>query len=571
MQDGYTRMGEVFFALCKSVDTPKSLGAWLCFKYDQLALLNVEATPSDYLFAADFERDYLIASFLSKYKGLSTAIDTRAAALRTFTQCEDLCLETNRRIIASRSRPIKGDLASVLYRSQRKISKLLGPFSVFKLEGGHGWGPGATSSIARRRAFVDTKMCEIPMTVTSSCRAQARHEIERDLHWSACILGVQISDLMGPFCLLDSCFLVQEACVVDTVSKNAKTDRVIGKEPTLNGFFQKSYGAYFRARLKSVGVDLDDQSINQRAARRAYADGLATLDLKAASDTVAKELVYELLPPDWAFGLDSCRTRHALVEGTVQKLEKFSSMGNGFTFELESLIFWALASSVLDELCQDGRALVYGDDIVVPSAAVPLLTEVLEFCGFTLNRAKSFSSGSFYESCGKHYFGGFDVTPIYQKETIEGDELELMRLGNRLIRYGLRTGTSCSLNSEISGAWHAARRMADTSRHLQLPLGGEGDDGWVVPASCFNTVPLDFNRGLRCRVAAFQSRVLPGHAGALYANSLRVRSRQEAVPFVLDHHDPVSTRGDDVSAPEKRLWSTGGRFVMPTGDFGLEF
>ena len=568
MQNGSSRMGEVFFALCKSVDTPKSLAAWMCFKYNQLALTQLEARPLDYLSAYDFERDYLVVSFLSKWKGLKTGVDTRTVALRSFTTSEELCRATNERIKASRSRPIKGELASVLYRAQRKISKLLGPFSMFGIAEGYGWGPGATSDIPRRRAFVDTKMCKLPLTVTSSARAHARAEIERDLHWSSRILGVAVDDLMGPFCLLDSVFLVQESSVTDTVAKNAKTDRVIGKEPTLNGFLQKSFGQFIRRRLKSVRIDLDDQTPNQEGARCAYSEGLATLDLKAASDTIAKELVFELLPPEWAFALDSCRTRSTLVEGELCYLQKFSSMGNGFTFELESLIFWALSSATLDEIQVDDSALVYGDDIIVPKESVPLLTEVLSFCGFTLNREKSFSEGNFYESCGKHFFKGFDVTPIYQKETID-DEFELVRMGNRLIRFGMRTGSNNVINPDVKGAWSHAYRMATVSRRLQLPLGSSGDDGWIVPADEFCIVPLDANRGLRCRVAVFPQVTLPGDPLALYAHSLRLTHGRE--PSLLHFSERSTPYGDDVSVAQKHRWLVGGRYVMPAGEFGMRF
>lgn len=88
-------------------------------------------------------------------------------------------------------------------------------------------------------------------------------------------------------------------------------------------------------------------------------------------------------------------------------------MGNGFTFELESLIFWALCSAVMDCLSIDGDLSVYGDDIIVPVKAYPAVKEILAFAGFTTNDKKTFADGPFRESCGKHYFKGQDVTPIY--------------------------------------------------------------------------------------------------------------------------------------------------------------
>jgi hypothetical protein len=111
--------------------------------------------------------------------------------------------------------------------------------------------------------------------------------------------------------------------------------------------------------------------------------------------------------------------------------QKFSSMGNGFTFELESLIFWALSKSVSDFVS------VYGDDIIVDSTCRDRFVDLFRFCGFTTNESKSFWSGPFRESCGKHYFQGTDVTPIYQKDSDENIENLLASL-NRLRRWYYR-------------------------------------------------------------------------------------------------------------------------------------
>jgi hypothetical protein len=84
-------------------------------------------------------------------------------------------------------------------------------------------------------------------------------------------------------------------------------------------------------------------------------------------------------------------------------------MGNGFTFELESLIFFAIASCS----CDAGIVSVYGDDIIVPSQYATDVMKNLEMCGFSLNWDKSFIDGPFRESCGGDYFEGFDIRPVY--------------------------------------------------------------------------------------------------------------------------------------------------------------
>jgi hypothetical protein len=90
-------------------------------------------------------------------------------------------------------------------------------------------------------------------------------------------------------------------------------------------------------------------------------------------------------------------------------LEKFSSMGNGFTFELETLLFYAIAKAAgglqRDELS------VYGDDIIIPTRCASDVLAALRFFGFTPNQRKTFVQGPFRESCGGDFFCGVDVTP----------------------------------------------------------------------------------------------------------------------------------------------------------------
>lgn len=559
MQNKSSCMDEVFFALCKGVDTPYSLGCWLRYKYERKLLLDLEIDPRNYNSISTFRGDYLVYSYLSKYKCFDFDVDLKEEALRKFATSEVVCKATNERIRSEQS-TLPGWLAAVIHSSQRKIARLLGPYSTFLLTESYGWGPGATSDISRRRAFVDTKMLQTPISVTRRALPALRREIAEDLHWSSGILNVAVGDIHYPFCFLPHVFNVTEDCIIDTVPKNSKTDRVIAKENTGNGFLQKGFGAYFRSRMKSVGVDLNDQTANQDAACAAYADKLSTLDLKAASDTVAKELVFLLLPVDWALALDDVRSHSAkLPSGESIRLEKFSSMGNGFTFELESLIFWAISSSVSDLFADGSRVWVYGDDIIVHRECSQRLVEALSWFGFTVNPEKSFLDGCFFESCGKHYFGGEDVTPVYQKEDLS-DGFEAIRGGNRLIRYAARAAHWTALDKSVFQAWQVIRRNGDpTLSSFQIPLGEQGDDGWVVPASLFNERPQDANLGLRCRVLRPVQQRFPAADQALLAWSLR-RGVETESPFM----------GELASASKERVLRTC-RWVMPTYAFGLDW
>lgn len=237
--------------------------------------------------------------------------------------------------------------------------------------------------------------------------------------------------------------------VLFTVPKTAVIDRVCCKEPDVNIFSQKAVGDFFRSRLlKRARVDLNDQTINRGLAHRGSIDGLiATIDLSSASDSLCTSLVHILLPDAWFKLLDALRCPKTFIDGASHTNEMFSSMGNGFTFELESLVFWALARATCYLSGTKGRISVYGDDIIIPSAISRAFITVLSWVGFTTNVKKTFVRGRFRESCGGHYWGGNDVTPFYLRRPIATIS-DLILFLNQLRAWIIRVNAD-----ELFGAW----------------------------------------------------------------------------------------------------------------------
>jgi hypothetical protein len=192
-------------------------------------------------------------------------------------------------------------------------------------------------------------------------------------------------------------------------------------------YIQKAVGTHIRRRLKRIGIDLNDQTINQRLARQGSIDGMtATIDLAAASDSISNALCTFLIPEEWMTLLNTIRCDHGMLpDGSYITYKKISSMGNGFTFELESLIFWAITQACEDAISrQKGldkhQCSVYGDDIICRTTSAKLVIGVLDYCGFSTNVDKSYIQGPFRESCGAHYFNGIDVTPFHIRRPIIG-------------------------------------------------------------------------------------------------------------------------------------------------------
>jgi len=128
-------------------------------------------------------------------------------------------------------------------------------------------------------------------------------------------------------------------------------------------------------------------------------------------------------------------------------------MGNGFTWELESLIFWAIAVILCEEdVCYSADDVsVYGDDITLPSSLSSRYADVCSLLGFKVNQSKSFSTGYFRESCGDYYYAGVNINPFYFRNPVS-DLVSLYDTANRsrLRRYA--DGSTVSL-AESRASW----------------------------------------------------------------------------------------------------------------------
>jgi len=255
------------------------------------------------------------------------------------------------------------------------------------------------------------------------------------------------------------------------VPKDSRGPRLISAEPSEFMFIQKGLMTAMYDAMESYPnvrrqVSCTDQTRNQRLCHMgSHTGGLATLDLKEASDRVSWNLVQKLFPPAWVRSFNACRSEHTVMPNGVRlPLQKFAPMGSACCFPVEAIIFWALGNAVktdysearlndlfcrrqrkqtvsqnsiwgLDDIC------VFGDDIIVPSTDVDRTIGLLEAVGLLVNRQKSFLRGPFRESCGTDYFAGVNVTPLRVNNTLAGDHVTtLLRFNdvcnNILLKFG---------------------------------------------------------------------------------------------------------------------------------------
>ncbi len=212
---------------------------------------------------------------------------------------------------------------------------------------------------------------------------------------------------------------------LSTVPKNEENNRTIAIEPLGNMCLQLAAGRYLEEALRRIGLSISEQQpLNKALARVGSVEGhIATIDLSSASDRIHPEVVRLLFPPEWYRLLMSLRSPMTEVDGVFVDLHMISTMGNGFTFPLMTLVILSLVYANRVALGGSDRCFidwsctaVYGDDIIVPVTEYDSLCVMLEESGLLVNRDKSFATGTFRESCGGDFDRGVDITPFYVKE-----------------------------------------------------------------------------------------------------------------------------------------------------------
>lgn len=449
-----------FLRVCEEFNTPRSLACYFLAKAGEWQ--QYLDLPRAY-FDDDFPLNHGVTEMMRKNPRLPLKVDRVTAALTSFLESEVHCREVNERFWGY---PINGPygpptMSNLVVMTKDIIRGILGKLTPSRLryaESRFRFGPGATTDVSGRHVLLSRKMTSQPYGVTPR-------------------LATFGSGFLWPGASAKRHIYSK----VTTVPKTVLTDRTIAIEPHLNIYVQLGIGALIRRRLEQSGLQCSTQEHNRQAAIRARKDSLATIDLSSASDTVSAALVQTLLPPDWFELLYVARTDYSLMPGEVhpRELEKFSSMGNGFTWELETLIFWALARAVARLKGENEyETLAFGDDIIVPSVCVPLMVEALTHFGFKVNGKKSFWHGDFYESCGVDVFRGRDVRPCYFKGDYHDVETAIIRIANALRRYAHRLGNRVFCDCRVLKGYRFVVRHANVGRRTGIPEG-YGDGGLI--------------------------------------------------------------------------------------------
>ena len=417
--------------LLNIIDTPISLSIYLRLKYEAEGYPNVH--PHNYDLLHDgikrYKLDNQALAFVSKSNIIDRGVDTELAAKASLVESELKNKETNQRLAPYHRFSDKNCLRkhSLINSARGYLTNLLGPANVdFRLI----FTGGSTTTARGVDKLVVNKIREKPSMTFSA----ARHFYSAIWSDPAAYAYAEHHRLIDDAGALDSsAFIMEEYEEIFFVDKNWKTKRLICLQNTINMSLQKSCADYMkRSLLMKQGVELNTTpDLHSEIIKHGKFRGfkISTIDLKAASDRISKELVRLLLPVDWYILLKDVTHRKwsfgpnetVLSQLLPEVPERFSAMGNGFTFELETLIFRSICHAVLDSHGIKGQPYsVFGDDIIFPTKYAEELVDVLSFFGFETNNEKTFIDSPFLESCGCDVFYHIDSRAIYYKDFDKG-------------------------------------------------------------------------------------------------------------------------------------------------------
>ena len=450
-------------SLAFNVGTPRALAVLLLVRAGEwVQLQELKCRPSDYTDSESYWKDCLITDLLRKCD-LPTSVDREAAARETFTLCERENYRTNNRLrrylpehlyLEAQDLPVY----DFICRWRKNVIGLMGNLPDHLTPRFSG---GATYADTGPLKTTPDKMSSTPTIYSATrCLLPFWHETSwaRTLVWDR----PWQSD---PRTVRGNIFF--------TVPKDGTKFRGCCKEASIAISLQLDVGRILKDRLRRIGINLrHDQWDHREAARRASISGdYATIDMSNASDTVCRVLVQLLLRGDWHELLNSLRATHTRIQSKWVRLEKFSSMGNGFTFELETIIFATLARTVIaDEGGDPDSVMCYGDDLIVPTCHYKSVVAGLRLFGFTPNPKKTFAEGPFRESCGGDYWEGVPVRAHFL-ESLPDEPQQWISLANGLRRVALADARHPHRWDVVRTAW--LRALDPIPSHIRRCRGPE--------------------------------------------------------------------------------------------------
>lgn len=383
--------------ILEEVNTPKSLALAISYRYGEYKTLDLDllsCDPNTYFNAMDYKRDSQAVALFKKSTYLEEQCDLEAESVANFLSLEKELAQFN-----SSSRTSYYN--SIIFLSRRIMQNLLGPVPEME-ELKVSFTSGATFSLRANKATMAVKLSS---------------RLDVTTHAQPYLLRLLAANEKLFRAYQDKKIITVKGNSLSSVPKDFRKKRLICKEPLGNMLLQRSFGLHIKARLKRIGIYIETGQSDHRALLRHDSDAFSTIDQSDASDRISVALVRDILPLDWFHTLNRIRSRNTLIGDKWHELEKFMTQGNGFTFELETALFYCIAQAM--HIYEHGRKTVvsvYGDDMIVPVHHGKCVVDNLNTFGLKVNTEKSYVDTAFKESCGFDILEGSEVRPYYLKE-----------------------------------------------------------------------------------------------------------------------------------------------------------
>lgn len=341
---------------------------------------------------------YQLESLFKRYRFKNDVFSDKELAEKTYRKFSD----TQLRIGVSSSHPLYTE--RVLNLARKYASDILGAYSLEEHQSLCRFGRRASVGCPARSAYLEDRLSR-PLSGSLEHIRWFKNYLQTDAILSEFL--AKSSPIGEPR------FEVCTSLTLTLVPKSFKSLRVIMPNTTIGTFYTYGLGRMIQSRLRSVGLNISTLQGRHAKLVREFSKTRShvTADLSSASDTFTSHLVNRLLPRSWFTALDYGRISTYTYNGARYSMSSFMTMGIGFTFQLQTLLFYCLLKAIKDLLKVPGLVSVYGDDLIYPIRMHGQVVKVFESLHFCLNDDKTFTVNYFRESCGSDCYFGFDVRP----------------------------------------------------------------------------------------------------------------------------------------------------------------
>lgn len=436
-----------------------------------------ENEPDSYRFKAVYQ----VQNLFKRYR---FSKDTYTEEELTAKACESF-KATQLRLARIEEQPKNEFFEAVLDTARDYIAKVLGEYSVNEHCCASRFGTGASVGVRSRHAC-EAARWEWPI---SGSLEQITWFLSNVVDENPHIMNYWWERMLDTGIPPEKAFMVVDSLTMTLVPKSFKALRSIVPNTTLGSFITDGLGRMIQRRLKRNGYDITKLQMQHR--KRAFEASIhqrdVTLDLSAASDSLSVHLIERLLPPEWFAAMHSPRLGKVdLPDGTSCEMATFCTMGVGFTFPLQTLVFLGLLKATekwTDSFRKRNWAniTVYGDDMIFDREIYHNVKLLFNYIGLVINIDKSFDEGAFRESCGGDFHNGLDVRP-FQPES--GDNPHLGKNAYEALLYKFING--------LRRRW-TEQEIPRTLNYLTTQLG--------ILGMAIKVVPHDYPdvAGIQCR------------------------------------------------------------------------